>query len=165
MKHENPKHPPINKREIMENIYPLIENTLVRFDLIPVEISLEKEQHRWFLRIYIYSLTRAVTLDDCENVSRSLDTFLDELIPFKYYLEVSSPGTERKFKSDREYLIFNGKQVSVKLREPLEESADRFIKGKLVDFDVNKGVSIQVNDEIILINKENIVSTKLEDND
>ena len=65
----------------------------------PAEIEFVKENHRWFLRIYLYSKERDVTLDDCEKVTRSLDEFLDTLIPVKYYLEVSSPGLERKFKS------------------------------------------------------------------
>ena len=33
-----------------------------------------------------------------------VDDFLDELIPVKYYLEVSSPGLDRKFKTEKEYI-------------------------------------------------------------
>ena len=85
----------INKRELVEKITPVIDNTLMRFGLVPVEVELVKENHKWFLRIFIYSMEREVGIDDCEKVSRSLSDFLEELIPFKYYLEVSSPGIER----------------------------------------------------------------------
>ena len=91
----------LNRHEILEKITPLIENTAMRFDLIPIEIDFSKENHRWFLRIFLYSHKRPITLEDCENVTRSLNDFLDEIIPVKYYLEVSSPGLERKFKSDK----------------------------------------------------------------
>ena len=106
----------INRLEIIEKITPLIENTAMRYNLVPIEIDFSKENHRWFLRIFLYSKERDITLDDCENVTRSLENFLDELIPVKYYLEVSSPGLERKFKSEKEFIIFKGRRISLKLR-------------------------------------------------
>ena len=45
----------INRHEILEKITPLIENTAMRFGYIPIEIEFIKENHRWFLRIYLYS--------------------------------------------------------------------------------------------------------------
>ena len=68
----------INRHEILEKITPLIENTAMRFGYIPIEIEFVKENHRWFLRIYLYSKEKDVTLDDCEKVTRSLDEFLLE---------------------------------------------------------------------------------------
>ena len=73
----------INRHEILERITPVIENTAVRYNLIPIEIEFVKENHRWFLRIYLYSYDHDITLDDCEKVTRSLNDFLDELIPVK----------------------------------------------------------------------------------
>jgi len=131
-------HENINRYEILEKITPLIENTAMRFGLIPIEIDFEKENHRWFLRIFLFAKDRGVTLEDCENVTRSLNDFLDELIPCKYYLEVSSPGLDRKFKSDKEYLIFMGKNISIKLKEPLEGEVDNIFRAKLLDYDEAK---------------------------
>ena len=45
----------INRHEVLEKITPLIENTAMRFGYIPIEIEFVKENHRWFLRIYLYS--------------------------------------------------------------------------------------------------------------
>ena len=92
----------VNRHEILEKITPVIENTAVRYNLVPIEIEFVKENHRWFLRIYLYSYDHDITLDDCEKVTRSLNDFLDELIPVKYYLEVSSPGIERPLKTDED---------------------------------------------------------------
>ena len=152
-----------NKREIMEKITPVIDNTLMRYNLVPVEVELVKENHRWFLRIFIYSMEREVGIDDCERVSRSLSDFLEELIPFKYYLEVSSPGMERKIKSDKEYLIFKGKDINLKLKEPVDDSGEKQFVAKIVDFDENVGLTVYTykDKQNILLKKENILSAKL----
>ena len=153
----------INRHEIIERITPVIENTAVRYNLIPIEIEFVKENHRWFLRIYLYSYDHDITLEDCENVTRSLNDFLDELIPVKYYLEVSSPGLERKFKSDKEFVIFKGRRVSIKLKTPLESETERIFKGEIIDWDDNEGLTfLRFEDgEQFLIPKSNIQSAKL----
>ncbi|MCD7780968.1 MAG: hypothetical protein LUH05_09905 [Candidatus Gastranaerophilales bacterium] len=153
----------VNKHELMEKLNPLIDNTLMRFSLIPVETELVKENHKWFLRIFIYSSEREVNLDDCERVSRSLADFLEELIPFKYYLEVSSPGVERKIKSNKEYLIFKGKDINIKLKEPIDESGEKQFVAKIIDFDENEGLTAfsYKDKQDILIKTENIISARL----
>src|SRR5574344_1656740 len=160
---EKMKQETINRKQILEQITPLIENTLMRFDFIPVEIEFVKENHRWFIRIYIYSYKRGVTLDDCENVTRSLNDFLDELIPVKYYLEVSSPGLERKFKSDKEFAIFKGRRISIKLKEALEGETERIFKGEILDWSDIEGLTFFRFDDAkeLLIPKSNIQSAKL----
>ena len=153
----------INRHEILASITPLIENTAMRYGYIPIEIEFIKENHRWFLRIYLYSKEKDVTLDDCENVTRSLNDFLDELIPVKYYLEVSSPGLERKFKSNKEFIYFKGRRISLKLREPIEGESEKIFKGEILDWDDNEGLKfLRFDDgEELLIPKENIQSAKL----
>ena len=134
------------------------------FDVITKNaIEFVKENHRWFLRIYLYSYEKDVTLDDCEKVTRSLNDFLDELIPVKYYLEVSSPGLERKFKSDKEFLIFKGRRISLKLKTPLEGETEKIFKGEILDWDDNEGLKFfrfEKGDEL-QIPRNNIQSAKL----
>ncbi len=153
----------VNRHEILEKVTPLIENTAMRFGFIPVEIEFVKENHRWFLRIYLYSKEKDITLDDCERVTRSLSDFLDELIPVKYYLEVSSPGLERKFKSEKEFIIFKGRRVSIKLKQPLDGEEEKIFKGEILDYDSNEGLRLFRFDDgqELQIKKENIQSAKL----
>ncbi len=160
---ENASFEYINKRELMEKLNPLIDNTLMRFGLIPVETELVKENHKWFLRIFIYSEEREVNLDDCERVSRSLSGFLEELIPFKYNLEVSSPGLERKIKSTKEYLIFKNRDISIKLKESIDDFPEKQFVAKIIDFDENEGLTVYIykDKKNILIKKDNIISAKL----
>ena len=101
--------------------------------------------------------------EDCENITRSLNDFLDEIIPVKYYLEVSSPGVERKIKSDKEYLIFKGKDISLKLKEAVDDSGEKQFVAKIVDFDENEGLTVFAykDKNNILIKKDNILSAKL----
>lgn len=155
--------PEINKKEILDIIMPLVENTAMRFNFIPIEVDFTKENHRHFVRIFLFSYERPISIEDCGNYSSSIHDFLDELIPVKYYLEVSSPGLERKFKSKKEYLIFKGQNVSVKLHEPLEDMKDIIFKANLMDFDENIGVTLKrlEDGKEIIIPLEKIKSTKL----
>lgn len=153
----------INRHEVLEKITPLIENTAMRFGYIPIEIEFVKENHRWFLRIFLYSKEKDVTLDVCEKVTRSLSDFLDELIPVKYNLEVSSPGLERKFKSDKEFVIFKGRRVSIKLKNPLEGETEKIFKGEILDFNETEGLKFFRFDDAqeLQIPHDNIQSAKL----
>ena len=158
-----PKHDHFNKHEVVEKLVPLIENTAMRFNLIPIEIDFSKENHRWFLRIFIFAPGREVTLEDCENMSRSLGDFLDELIPVKYYLEISSPGVERKLKSEREFLVFRGKEITLKLKNGIDDTLDKQFIAEIIDFDEKEGLKVlrQKDNKELIIKKENIIYAKL----
>ena len=154
----------INRHELLEKLMPIVDNTLMRYGFLPVEVDLAKENHRWVLRILIYSPDKAVTLDDCENISRSMSDFLDELIPFKFNLEISSPGIERKIKSDREYLIFKGKDILLKLKTPIDDDPETTqIVAKIVDFDENEGLKVYLykDKQEHLVEKTQILSARL----
>lgn len=152
-----------NKRELIQTIEPVIENTAMRYNLIPLEISFEKENNKWFLRIFIWSNDHNVSHLDCENISRGLGDMLDELIPFKYYLEVSSPGLDRRFKSEKEYIIFRGHDVIVKLKNSIPECDSKKIEAKLIDYNESFGIKIEFENNIITIPMDKIHSTKLND--
>ena len=152
-----------NKRELIETIEPVIENTAMRYGLIPLEISFEKENNKWFLRIFIYSNDHNVSHLDCENISRSLGDMLDELIPFKYYLEVSSPGLDRKFKSEKEYIIFKNHDVIVKLKDNIEGINLKTFEAKLLDYNQSFGIKVLYENQEYIIPTEKIHYTKLND--
>ena len=152
-----------NRRELMETITPVIENTAMRYGLIPLEILIERENNRHFLRIFIYSPDHNVSHLDCENLSRGLGDMLDELIPFKYYLEVSSPGLDRKFKSEKEYIIFKNHDVLIKLKNSVEGIDEKTFEAKLLDYNESFGVKVEYKNNEIVIPMEKIHYTKLND--
>ena len=66
------------------------------------DVEYVKEGTDWYLRIFI-DKEEGISIDDCEAVSRPLSDVLDEEDPIDqgYYLEVSSPGLERKLKKQK----------------------------------------------------------------
>lgn len=151
-----------NKNEIMEKLLPLIDNTAMRYNMVPIEVDFTKENGKWFLRIFLYK-EEGVTLDDCENVSRSLNPFLDELIPVKFYLEVSSPGLDRKLKSDKEYIIFQGKLINLKLKSQIEGTDEKQFICRILDFDPENGLKVLKidDDKELIVPKEKIHRAQL----
>lgn len=152
-----------NKRELIETITPVIENTAMRYGLVPLEILFERENNRWFLRIFIYSPGHDVNHQDCENMSRGIGDMLDELIPFKYFLEVSSPGLDRKFKSEKEYIIFKNHDVIVKLKNSVEGILEKTFSAKLLDYNESFGIKVLKDNQEFIIPMEKIHATKLND--
>ena len=87
-----------------------------------VDVEYEKQYGQMTLTVFIYK-EGGVDLDDCEKVSRALDPVLDEADPTHnepYVFNVSSPGLDRPFKTQRDYERNYGEEVEVKLYAPLK---------------------------------------------
>ena len=99
------------------------------FELVDVELS--GRGRRAVLRVYIDG-PEGVTVDDCADVSRQLSGILDveDPIPERYVLEVSSPGLDRPLAKREDFERFVGEQVKVRTRRPLD--GQRNFKGRLV---------------------------------
>jgi ribosome maturation factor RimP len=111
----------------------LVTPILEELNLELVDIEYTKEGKNWFLRVYIDSPT-GVDIEDCGKVSEKLSEKLDEHdpIPEAYFLEVSSPGAERPLKKEKDFYNAVGKNVHVKLYEPLDGM--KVFEGELTDF-------------------------------
>jgi ribosome maturation factor RimP len=95
-----------------------------------VEFELKGGGKHSTLRVFI-DKPDGITHKDCELVSEQLGTVLDveDLIPFSYTLEVSSPGLDRKLVKDSDYTRFEGKLAKVQTRIPLQNQ--KTFKGRL----------------------------------
>ncbi len=91
-----------------------------------------KSERGWVLRVII-DKPGGVTIRDCEEVSRRIGPLLDveDLIPFSYLLEISSPGLTRSLEKPEHYEFFKGRLVRVVLREPIEgkREATGYVEG------------------------------------
>ncbi len=107
-------------------------------------IAFTKESGRRFLRVTADRPAGGFTVDDCEKISRFLSNRLDELDPIKenYYLEVSSPGAERVFKHESDFVRFQGSRVNVTLNQMID--GQKLITGKLLE---KKGDQLRLYDE------------------
>ncbi len=84
--------------------------------LTVVDAQFKKEGGKQYLRLFI-DKEGGVGIDDCEEFSRRFSDEIDMLDPIEteYTLEVSSPGVDRKLKTEREFLHYIGRCVDVKL--------------------------------------------------
>jgi len=90
------------------------------------------QQGNSLLRIYIDVPDGHVTVDDCEKVSREVSAFLDveDTIPGRYRLEVSSPGFDRPLFTQAHFERFVGSPVSVQSLVPV--NGRRKFRGPIV---------------------------------
>jgi len=102
------------------------------------------------LRVYV-DKPGGITLDDCTQVSRHLNTVLSVEGPLKgeYTLEVSSPGLDRLLFSVAQCEEQIGKRVSIRLMVPME--GKRNFKGTLERIEGERLCIVDENGEEVMI--------------
>jgi ribosome maturation factor RimP len=89
-------------------------NTHLPPDLVWVAAPFEQEDGAWYLRAYIDTADKTITLDQCAAMARLLNPLADALpIPEScpYALEVSSPGLFRQLTTPKEWQFYQGEPV------------------------------------------------------
>lgn len=150
----------LNRKNIINTVISIAEpiSEELGYDLVDVEFV--KEGNRYFLRIYIDKVG-GVDLDDCQKMSQLIGNKLDELDPIKvsYYLEVSSPGLDRPLKTDKDLKRNLGKEIEVKLFEPVNDK--KIIEGVLENF-TDEEITLKINEnELLNIKRSKIALIKL----
>lgn len=107
--------------QTLDKIRELAHPVLVEMGLELVDLEFKCEGRSWALRFFI-DKEGGVTLDDCADFSREIDTLLEveNLIPSSYRLEVSSPGLDRPLKKFEDFQRFAGRLVKVKTRDKMD---------------------------------------------
>ena len=132
-----------------------IEPYLLELNLELADIEYVREGGYNFLRIYVENLKNETTLDDCVTLSTKIDSIIDTMIEDKFYLEVSTPGLERKLKKEKDFLRFLGRVVNIKTRSNVYNR--KKFEGELKDFKENiVYIKDNINDEIVEIPLEKI---------
>ena len=153
----------MNKKSIEQSVKKMVDDIIANSDIELIDIEYVKEGPFKYLKVYI-DKPEGITVDDTADVSRALNKNLDEvdLIKEQYFLEVSSPGIERPFKSDADYQKNIGENVEAKFFKPV--NGQKSIKGILVKKSENS-VVIQYNNEDITIDIKDIskINKVLED--
>src|SRR3954447_9676442 len=106
-----------------------------------------KNENGWVLRIYVERLgsmanklstkAAAVDLDLCSHIARDLSPVLDvaDPIPYRYHLEVGSPGVERVLRKVEDFARFVGEKAKLKLR--MGVAGQKVLVGKLIAVEGN----------------------------
>lgn len=125
-------------------------------EIVDVEWKVGKQR---FLRVYIDRAPGAVAAGrpqgvghrECEAVSQQLSVILDveDLVPGPgYMLEVSSPGLDRKLRTEADFQRFAGRRAKVSLSEPVEERT--FFEGRLAGVDQGR-VQMEVEGRVVAL--------------
>jgi len=145
--------------QLSEKITALIRPVVEDAGLELVEAQYRQESVGLVLRIIIFK-EDGVGVDDCAKVSREVSYLLDveDLMPHKYSLEVSSPGLDRPLETERDFERNIDKKVTITVAGQDEKNIDfvglvkKVQQGEII-------VLTQDGQEIFLI--ENIIKAKL----
>ena len=105
------------RERLKEKLLPLVKEE--NLELVDLEFS--PSGSKSLLRIYV-DRPEGVTIGECANLSRKVSDFLDmeNLIPHRYNLEVSSPGLDRALIKREDFMSKVGEKVRVFLNEPVD---------------------------------------------
>lgn len=160
-----------------EKIEALIGETIKDLGYELYDVIYEKEAKDYYLRIFI-DTPKGISLDDCEKVNDAINPILDEAnyIKDQYFLEVSSPGVERRLRKDRHFEASIGKEVEVSLYSPIilkqeeitekkkKSNTTKNISGILKSFD-EKNITLELEqNEDVIIERKNISNIKIKFN-
>jgi ribosome maturation factor RimP len=106
-----------------------------------VEIEYQPNPKHGVLRLYIDRENGDIQLEDCSAVSHQISAVLDveDPLPGRFNLEVSSPGMDRPLRKIEDFQRFIGEVVKVKTSMAL--AGQRNFKGQLLAVE---------NDELVL---------------
>ena len=119
--------------QILNEFEKKIESHLKEMNLELADLEYVRDGGYNYLRVYVEKLDGNTTLDDCIDFSREIDGIADELIGEKFFLEVSTPGVERRLKKPKDFLRFLGERINVQAKSNIEETK-KFI-GKMEKFE------------------------------
>ncbi len=129
----------ILKEKIKEVAEPIVKDNFMEI----AEIEVNKAGN-YYVKVVIDKQKGSVSIDDCANLSEqiALDLDVNDVIPGRYFLEVSSPGTDRPLKKREDFLRFKGERVKIVLHQLVDNQA------------VFSGHIMEVTDDKVIIEQE-----------
>ena len=119
---------------IVECISPVLEESNVAL----YEVKWTNQGKNKVLQIAIMHEDGTMDLETCATVSEKISEVLDakDMISFEYFLEICSPGAERKLRSHDEIVSSTGKHVYVRFKKAVKSMND--VTGDLEKVDGNE---------------------------
>ncbi len=135
----------MNKTSIISRTENLLKDILKDKEINLVEVDYVKENNIYYLKVYL-DTDKGITIDECSEVSRELSKLLDdeEFIENSYFLEVSSPGIDRPFKSVEDY----GKNINeiIEINLYAKKNNQKKFIGKLINI-AKDSITIEIDDK------------------
>ena len=151
-------------RSVVDRVQDVVSPILWAQGLELVEVVYVGQGPRSVVRVLI-DKPGGVTVTDCEQAHKALGPALDvaDPVPHAYMLEVSSPGLDRPFKRLQDYQRAIGKEVNLKLRQPL--NGQWRVTGRLEQADDHSVLLVcsagKSESQTLTIDREQIAEAKL----
>lgn len=126
-----------------EKIYNCLEPIIEELGFELIDVVYERENGKLFLRVLVDKIG-GITIDDCAVVNEKIDPIIDNELKLTDhdYFEVSSPGLDRPLTEAKEFRVYQGQLVEIRLYQKYDDK--KMFVGKLVSGD----------DKQIVINEE-----------
>ncbi|MBP5343551.1 MAG: ribosome maturation factor RimP [Alphaproteobacteria bacterium] len=130
--------------EITDQVQTIIEPALLDMGYEIVRIALIGGDIKTLQIMAERSDRQDMTVDDCEKISRTASALLDitDPFPYRWILEVSSPGIDRPLVKPADYERFKGHEAKIELAQEIN-GRRRF-----------KGIIQGIKDNIVFLNFE-----------
>jgi ribosome maturation factor RimP len=124
------------------------------------DVEYAKEGKNKTLRIFADKEEGAISLDECEAISRRMSELLDESdpIPENYMLEISSPGIERRLRTAEHFEKYLGRDIDIGLYKAIDGS--KVLSGKLLAYE-NEKITIETENGEMSIMQSETTTVKL----
>lgn len=146
----------MQQTELKERLLELVEPIVEEHEATIVDLELTGVISNQTLRLLIYK-DSGITVDLCGEISREVGDLLDieDPIPGRYRLEVTSPGLTRPLKTDGDFTRASGRLLKIVL------SSGRTIHGRLRVWD-SEEITIEVDGEEQKIGRPEIAKATIE---
>ena len=144
----------VDKERLFELLEPPV--AAMGFELADLDAHFGR---RGLLRLFI-DREGGVTLDDCQRVSEQIGAWLDveDPLPGRYVLEVSSPGFDRRLGKLAHFERFSGEQAKIELKDA-RDGRQRFT-GRLAGVEGSE-VLLEVDGELTRLPFDEIAVARL----
>jgi len=150
-----------NIDELRDKIKFIIEPVINAEGMEVYDIEFNRMRGKGLLRVFIEK-EGGVTIDDCERISREIEAALDveDLIPFSYVLEVSSPGLDRPLRKLEDFNKYSGNTVRVVTLEAIDDQT--FFIGTIEKVENDEISLLLPKNRHVIIPFKNISKARLE---
>ncbi|MEM9135934.1 MAG: ribosome maturation factor RimP [Cyanobacteria bacterium P01_F01_bin.42] len=148
---------------VIDRLLPLARPVAQSMGLEILDAVFQTNQSPPVLRLDIRSSEHDTGLEDCETLSREIETLLEQqdLFPDAYVLEISTPGLSEYLTEDRDFVTFRGFPVLVttsqlykgqlewsgQLVERTEEDLRISLKGRIVSIPISVIEQVKLHTE------------------
>ena len=146
----------VDKDKIKTDIIGLAQPVISGHGAELVDVEIKGARGYELVKLYIYK-DDGVSLSLCEQVSREVADLFDveDPIPGRYRLEVTSPGLDRPLESNRDFIRANGHVLKAKLK------SGQVVKGRLVSSD-DQQVLLETGTEVVTVPRIEIAKANIE---